>query len=402
MSTTITLHGIARGLDDADGLARALDELLARGPALFALGEPTHGIAAFPLLRNEILAHLVERGFRSIVLEMDVFAARIVDDYVSGGAGDLDTVLAAGFSHGFGNVPGNRELVAWLRAYNAVHEPADRVRFYGMEAPVEYAGAPSPRHAMTEVTAYLPAPLRPESGSDLDALLGEESEWSNAAAMYDAAASLGNSARARALRVIADDLASALRRAAPFLRPADPIGYDHALAQARTALGLLRYHAAMATPGPDRMANLLGVRAEMMADNLFAVLAHERSRGPSLVFAHNVHLLRTQSTMPIADDAVNWCAAGAFAALELGDRYLFVATDASPSSDPETLQRLLAEATGRRALFPAPALCAALPASAGTSTPMLPGHIPLRPRDLPGADAVLFLADTDGKRHPYW
>ncbi len=52
---------------------------------------------------------------------------------------------------------------------------------------------------------------------------------------------------ARALRIVADDLASTLRRAAPALRRADPTGYDHAVAHARTALGLLRYHAAMAS-----------------------------------------------------------------------------------------------------------------------------------------------------------
>ena len=53
---------------------------------MLALGEPTHGIKAFPLLRNDILGHLVERGYRSIVLETDIFAASVVDDYVGGGA----------------------------------------------------------------------------------------------------------------------------------------------------------------------------------------------------------------------------------------------------------------------------------------------------------------------------
>lgn len=85
--------------------------------------------------------------------------------------------------------------------------------------------------------------------------------------MLDPAASIGDSDRARALRIVADDLASALRRAAPGLRPADPTGYDHALAHAHTAQGLLRYHAAMASPAPDRIATLLSLPAEMMADD---------------------------------------------------------------------------------------------------------------------------------------
>lgn len=44
---------------------RAVEDLLAsrpEPPILLALGEPTHGIAAFPSLRNELLRHLVERG----------------------------------------------------------------------------------------------------------------------------------------------------------------------------------------------------------------------------------------------------------------------------------------------------------------------------------------------------
>lgn len=405
MSTAASLRGIGRQLDDPASLGRVLDELLAarpEPPALLALGEPTHGIEAFPLLRNELLGHLVERGYRSIVLETDVFAASVVDDYVSGGTAEIDKVLATGFSHGFGAVPGNRELVEWLRAHNAGRAPQDRVRFHGFDAPVEFSGAPSPRHALSSATDYLPAALRPESVRDLDALFGDDADWTNQAAMLDPAASIGDSDRARALRIVADDLAGTLRRAAPGLRPADPTGYAHAVAHARTAQGLLRYHAAMAGPAPDRIATLLSLRAEMMAENLLAIVAQEQRRGPSLVFAHNVHLQRAQSHMPVGEDDVTWGSAGALVGLTLGERYVFLATDANPDSDPGTLQGVLAEATTRRALFPTPALRAALPPWIGTGEPIVPGHLPLNPAELDGADAVIFIADTDGKRHQYW
>ncbi|MGH3762707.1 erythromycin esterase family protein [Actinophytocola sp.] len=405
MSTAAALRGISRQLDDPASLGRALDDLLAartEPPALLALGEPTHGIEAFPLLRNEVLGHLVERGYRSIVLETDILAASDVDDYVGGATAEVDTVLATGFSHGFGAVPGNRELVEWLRAHNADRAPQDRVRFHGFDAPVETAGAPSPRHALSSVDDYLPVALRPESVRDLDALLGEDADWTNQAAMFDPAASIGDSDRARALRIVADDLASALRRAAPGLRPADPTGYDHAVAHARTAQGLLRYHAAMASPAPDRIATLASLRAEMMAENLLAIVAQEQRRGPSLVFAHNGHLRPARSNLPVGEEDVSWGSAGALVGLTLGERYVFLATDANPASDPGTLQGVLAEATTRRALFPAPALRAALPPSIGAGEPIVPGHLPLNPAELDGADAVIFVADTDGKRHQYW
>ncbi|MGH3763746.1 MAG: erythromycin esterase family protein [Pseudonocardiaceae bacterium] len=405
MSTAAALRGIGRQLDDPASLGRALDELLAartEPPALLALGEPTHGIEAFPLLRNELLGHLVERGYRSIVLETDVFAASVVDDYAGGATADVDTVLATGFSHGFGAVPGNRELVEWLRAHNAGRAPQDRIRFHGFDAPTETYSAPSPRRALSAVTDYLPGALRPESVRDLDALLGRDADWANEAAAFDPAASIGDSDHARALRIVADDLASTLRRAAPGLHPADPAGYAHAVAHARTAQGLLRYHAAMASPAPDRIATLLSLRAEMMADNLLAIVAQEQRRGPSLVFAHNVHLQRVQSHTPVGEDEMSWGSAGALVGLTLGERYVFLATDASPDSDPGTLQGVLAEATTRRALFPAQALRAALPPSIGPGEPIVPGHLPLHPAELDGADAVIFIADTDGKRHQYW
>ncbi|WP_067564220.1 erythromycin esterase family protein [Nocardia acidivorans] len=404
MSTVTTPRSLARPLDDAAGLASAVDALLAgraEPPVLFGLGEPTHGIVAFPLLRNELLPHLVEKGYRAVVLETDFFAASLIDEYVGGGPAELGTVLETGFSHGFGAVPGNRELLRWLRAHNAGRAPRDRVRCYGFDAPTEYAGAPSPRRALGAVLDRLPAALRPASAGDLDALLGDESEWLNPAAMYDANASIGNSERVRALRIIADDLADALRRAAPALHAADPSGYFRAAAHARTAQGLLRYHVAMADAAADRMETLISVRAEIMAENLLAIVERERERGPVLVFAHNAHLQRAQSHSPVGG-AVNWANTGALVGLALGERYVFVASDANPRSEPGTLQHLLAEATDRRALFPAPALRAALDPSTRAGEPIVPGHIPLRPSDLDGADAVVFIADTDGVRVRYW
>ncbi|WP_280347995.1 erythromycin esterase family protein [Nocardia neocaledoniensis] len=393
---------ISHPVDDQAALGRTIDEFLAARPApldILALGEPTHGIVAFPLLRNELLVHLVQRGFRSIVLETDFFAASVVDDYVNGGAADLETVLATGFSHRFGAVPGNRELVEWLRAHNADRAPRDRVRFHGFDAPLEQTDVPSPRHALTSAVNHLPAALRPASALDMEPLLGDDADWTNPAGIFDPSASIGGSDRVRALRLAADDVASALRRAAPLLDPAE---YALATAHARTAQGLLRFHTAMADTGPDRLATLLSLRTEMMADNLFALRAVERERGPSLVFAHNVHLQRAESTMAMGTAAVRWCSAGALVACALGDRYAFVATDAQPHSTPGTLQGLLAAGTTGRTLFPAPALRAALPSSTEAGAPIVPGHIPLTPADLEGADAVVFVADTDGRRHEYW
>ena len=405
MTVAPSLVPIAREIREAFGLGRTLDELLASRSTtieLLALGEPTHGIAAFPLLRNTFLAALVDRGYRSVALETDAFAAAIVDDFVNGGQGELDEVMASAFSHGFGNVPGNRELVKWLRAFNADLDRPDRIRFYGFDGPVEFSGAPGPAKSLLFVRSYLPGGLQPESARDLEGLVGDEADWTNPAAMYDPAASVGDSAGARGLRIVANDLASALRIASPLLQPADPDGYSCAVAHSRTAVALLRYHAAMATPGEDRLASLLGIRAEMMADNLLAIRGRERDRGPTLVFAHNAHLQRTVGSVAAGDTRSDWANAGTLVERELGEAFLFVAADANPATEPDTLQGLLAAATTRRALFPSAELQAALPEGVRSGDPILPGHIPVKTGDLAGADAVVFIADTDGTRHQYW
>lgn len=383
------LHNIAREL--GEDLGRVVDAFLTGRPAvLLGLGEPTHGILAFTSLRNELLVHLVARGFRSVALETDIFAASIVDDYVAGGTAGLDEVLSAGFSHGFGAVPGNRELLEWLRGHNAACAPEDRVRFHGFDAPVEYSGAPSPGPSLKFVLeALAPEEVLPPHIGDLDELLGDDADWTDPNAMYDAVASIGGSNRAQVLGSIAEGLAAAAPLDAPW----------EVSAHARAAQGLLRYHAAMASTAPDRIGQLLGIRAEMMADNLRDIVTRERGRGPTLVFAHNSHLRRGDSALP---GEASWAAAGALVAHDLGDEYVFIATDANPSAPVGTLQAMLADATDRRALFLADALRSALPESVTAGTPIAPGHLPLSPADLSGTDAILFIADTDGHRHQYW
>src|SRR5207245_1805974 len=112
----VTVEGVME-FEFGPALSRFLDSLPA-SPRLLGLGEPTHGPEEFLLLRNRMFRSLVEHeGYRSIALETGVLAAQVVDEYVAGGAGDLDEVMSAGFSHGFGAAAGNRELVAWMREY---------------------------------------------------------------------------------------------------------------------------------------------------------------------------------------------------------------------------------------------------------------------------------------------
>jgi erythromycin esterase-like protein len=253
----------------------ALTTLLSPTTRLLGLGEPTHGVAAFLELRNDLFRHLVEHeGYRSIALESDCLSGLIADAYVADGTGTLDDAMSRGFSHGLGASPANRELLRWMRAHNEQCPPRERLRFYGFDGPLEITGAAAPRAALTALHDYLAAHLDlPWSRETLDELLGADERWSNPAAMTEPAQSAGRTPEAGTLRVIADDLCVLLTAYAPHLTTVtSPDDFWRAGLHARTALGLLRYHAGMAGTAPTRIGALMSLRDAMMADNLDAIV----------------------------------------------------------------------------------------------------------------------------------
>ena len=295
-------------------------------PQLLALGEPTHGVEALPDWRNRIFRTLVrDHGFRSITIESDIIAGLRVNAYVTSNQEALDEVMRTGFSHSLGKSPANRELVEWMRDFNAGREPADHLRFYGFDAPLENLWAASPRASLLALHAFLSAHLSdvPIDTATLERLCGEDGRWTNPEAGMDATKSIGNTDEARQLRLLADDLCSLLQTEMPYL--AARAGYWEAELHARTAAGLLRYHAIVADPAPTRVARMLRQRDLMMADNLSAIAEREQGRGSTLVFAHNSHLQRNLSTMNMRGTNLEWWSAGAHVSTRLGNQYAFIA-----------------------------------------------------------------------------
>jgi erythromycin esterase-like protein len=295
-------------------------DLLAVPPSLLAFGEPTHGESAFLQIRNAAFASLAERGYRSIALESDRAAGLIADEFVQGSAAvPLDRALAEGFSHQFGAAPGNRDLLVWMREWNAGRPAAERLTFHGFDAPLEIESVPSPRRYLARVCDFLGT----DRTEEIDALIGDEARWSDTAAIWEPGRSIGRSADAQRLRVIADDLLVELYLQAP----RRPEGWRAAFVQATAAVGLLRYHAEAAAPLPkeERFARLASVRDALMAENLLAIRAAEADRGPTLVFANNRHLQRHPSTMTMAGMETTWISAGAIVGALLGDRYAVIA-----------------------------------------------------------------------------
>ncbi|NUP41873.1 MAG: erythromycin esterase family protein [Streptomyces sp.] len=383
--------------------AAAVMKLLPARPQILALGEPTHGEDALLDLRNEVFRELVEQeGYRTIAIESDCLMGLVVDEYVNAGTGTLDEVMEHGFSHGWGAFAANRELVRWMRSHNDGRPESERLRFAGLDGPLEMTGAASPREALTALHDHLAAQvdtaLLPCTAESLDRLLGTDDRWTDPAVMMNPERSVGRSAEARELRLLTDDLVALLDAQTPHLiKAASRDDWDRARLYGRTATGLLRYHHWMADISPARLTRLASVRDQMMAHNLLAVA----ERGPVLVHAHNSHLQREKSSMRMGGRRLEWWSAGALVSARLGERYAFIATalgtvrhrgvDTPP---PDTLEGFLYALPEDRCVVDASRLATAL----GDARPALRvspwfGYAPFDPAHLADSDGIVFVKD---------
>lgn len=413
------------GADGADDLGAALHhflESLEAKPQLLGLGEPMHGEEEFPRLRNQVFWQLVEHeGYRSIAIESDCLAALTVDAFVTEGEGSLDEAMETGFSHGFGGLDENRQLVAWMREYNQGRAPEDRLKFYGFDAPTEVTGAASPRQALTALhgylSAHLEADLLPCALETIARLVGDDERWTNPEAAMDPSRSVGASREAGELRLLTDDLVALLASESPRLVAAAPEEDRwRACLYGRTAAGLLRYHAAMADGSGTRAAQisrLMVQRDAMMYANLRAIAAREARRGPTLVFAHNSHLQkkhRSRFLLPpewggVADKTVSWWSAGAIAGAQMGDRYAFLASALGSAPDrelgvpnPDTLEGTLYAVAEDRCIFDSKRLTEALrdrSPKLTSRTDVSTNYFALDPDRLDGTDGVVFIKDIN-------
>ncbi|WP_049558242.1 erythromycin esterase family protein [Nonomuraea sp. SBT364] len=381
--------------------AAAVLGLLPARPRILALGEPTHGEDALLDLRNGLFRQLVEQaGHRWIAIESDCLKALVVDDYVTWGTGTLDEVMERGFSHGFGESAANRELVRWMRAYNEARPVSERLRFAGIDGPLEMSGPGAPREALTALHGYLAArvdaDLLPCTVRTLDRLLGDDGRWTDPATLLDPSRSIGRSAGAGELLLLAEDLVALLGARTPHLiETSSRDDWHRARLYGRTATGLLRYHYWMADTSPGRMPRLMGQRDTMMAANLLAVA----ERGPGLVHAHNRHLQRELSTMELAGTHLEWWSAGAIVSACLGEAYAFVATGVGTirhrgvgAPPAGTVEGHLYALPADHCLVDPRQLAAAVGEAVPRVSPWF-GYFPLDPAHLTRADGIAFVKD---------
>ena len=419
----IAREAVPFDIDARQTFNAAVDDMiltLGESVELLGLGEAMHGAEEILILRNGLFARLVEaHGYTAIAVESSFPRAHVVNEYVAGRgspASSYAEVLAHGFSHDFGRLDANRKLVAWMRRYNADPARATKIRFYGFDAPTEMTHTDSPRALLHFALDYLAAADRggvdDERRLRIDNLISDDAAWENPAAMMDPSKSIGLSPAAAALRIETETLISdmLLRRPELAARDDDDGRFDEALQHAKVARQLLNYHAGLARASENRIAELLGVRDVIIADNLIYMASRERSRGNSrggrpgkvLAFGHNSHLKRGQAQWQLGPHALSWWPAGAHLSAMLGPRYAVIGSGVGTSAEngiappePLTLEARLTAAAGPARFIPthlgkrfATDAVTDLPTRAGGRNPT---YFPLTRQSVTDFDALVVL-----------
>lgn len=363
----IAHEAIPFSLDSRPDFNAAVDTVIgASGDAvtLLGFGEALHGGEEMLILRNQLFQRLVEaHGYSAIAIESSFPRSRIVNEYALGhGPASYEAVRNTGLSHHFGKFEANRDLVEWMRHYNADPAHPRKLQFYGFDSPTDLA-ADSPRQILYIVLDYLNSvdeALGQEYRSRIEPLLGQDAAWENPAAAFDPTQAIGRSAEANALRIETEELISELRVRRPELvAKSDQSRYLEAVHYAAMARQLLNYHAALAQTSEKRQGRLLGIRAAMMAENLAHIVSREQGRGKVLVFAHNGHLKRGKVQWQWGNEPVIWWPVGSHLHELFGRGYAVIgsAAGSSPANgigQPEagTLEARLTAASGPGRFIP--------------------------------------------------
>lgn len=414
----ILREAIPFSFDSSETINTSIDQVIASLDALVELlgfGEALHGGEDILIIRNRLFQRLVEmHGYSAIAVESSFPRSHIVNEYVAGrGPASYEAVQEAGFSHGFGRLDANRELVEWMRAYNADSSHCIKLQFYGFDSPTEMMFSDSPARVLHFVLDYL-ASTDSDSSQEhrqrIDPLLGQDSDWENPAAMMDPTKSVGLSPAATALRIETEELiAELLVRRPELVARSDGNRYLEAVHYAKAARQLLNYHAVLARmsgkPG-DRLVSGLGLRDAMMADNLEYIVSREHDRGKVLAFAHNSHLKRGKAEWQLGTDLMTWWPAGAHLSEIFGLRYAVIGSAVGVSDEngigrPEsgTLEARLTASPGPGRLIPTHK-GQGLPASEIASLPIRSGslknptYFPLTPQSFTDFDWLAVLDRT--------
>ncbi|MDT0449641.1 erythromycin esterase family protein [Streptomyces hesseae] len=384
------LAGLGPGADPGAPLddLEPLRELVG-GARVVALGESSHQIREFGLLRHRVLRFLIEElGFTAYAMEYGAAEGRAVDAWVQGGPGDIDDLLAPGAGESQGPGSGGdgtrvrglglpvecRDTLRWLRRHNA--GAARPVRFVGCDIPTA-GGSLAP--VLEPVAAYL-ATVDPGALRFLRTALEISEPIAGGTVMVPAYARLDLAPAEQ------DRLTTALARLLGRFRDLREIyterggraAYETALSDVRAAVTTDMAQRAMAEAlagTPDGPA--FAARERYLADTLLEFLARSGPDTRVVLVGHNAHIQRSANR---ADGPLAVTTMGHLLSRALGADYVPVALTgnggdtvenvpdrdhplgmrwgraATPEAAPDSVEALFAGVPGEPALVDARAL----------------------------------------------
>ncbi|MFF7356900.1 MULTISPECIES: erythromycin esterase family protein [Streptomyces] len=258
-----------------------------------ALGENSHQIREFGLLRERILRFLVrECGFTVYAVEFGAASGRAVDAWVQGGDGDLDTLLTPRPDGYPGQSAEGRDTLRWLRSHNttATHP----VRFAGLDIPAA-GGSLAP--ALEPVARYLadvdPGAVR-YARTALE--LAEPLTGGSGLVSAHARVALGPEPQDRLSATLGRLLNRVTAMREIYIQRSGHHAYDRALSDVWAAWRTDQMQRAMSellSGAPD--AADLAARDRYLADSLLELLDRSAPGTRIVVTAHNAHIQRTTS-----------------------------------------------------------------------------------------------------------
>lgn len=100
---------------------------------IYGFGEASHNTKEFFDLKAKFFKFLVKtQGVRSFIMEESYQAESGINEWISGGKGDI-TTIAKNFNTGFWYTKEIVNLLQWIRDYNLNTTKENQIRFYGMD-----------------------------------------------------------------------------------------------------------------------------------------------------------------------------------------------------------------------------------------------------------------------------
>ncbi|MFF9352434.1 erythromycin esterase family protein [Streptomyces sp. NPDC014734] len=382
------LAGLGPGADPGASLhdLEPLSDLVGDARVV-ALGESSHQIREFALMRHRILRFLIEQlGFTVYAMEYGAAEGRAVDAWVQGGPGDIDDLLAPAGSgtrrsdadaasvKSLGQPVECRNTLRWLRLHNS--GTSQPIRFVGCDIPM--AGG-SLRPVLEPVAAYLTT-VDPGALPFLNTALEISEPIAGGTVMVPTYARLGLDG------AVQDRLTTALARLLGRFTDLREIyterggaeAYATSLSDVRAAVTTDRMQRAMAeafagTPdGPN-----LAARERYLADTLLEFLDRAKPGTRVVLVGHNAHIQRSANQ---AQGALAVTTMGNLLSRALGENYVSLALTgnggetvenvpdqghplgmrwgraATPEALPDSVEALFAGVSGQPALVNARAL----------------------------------------------